>query len=317
MPRPFRFGVQLASLPSDDWIAQVQRIEQLGYSTVFFPDHFGPQWDPVASLAAIAAVTERLHVGSLVYDVDYRHPVVMAKAAATIQLLSGGRHEFGLGAGWMEEDYRQAGLPYDRPGTRIERLEEALHVIKGMWTGERTSFRGRNYQIDDISPAVGGIDFRSAPPILVGGGGRRLLTLAGRVADIVGIGPSVPEGRITADTPRDLHPERVRQKVEWVREGALRAGRDPEEIELNVLVFAVAITDDPSGIRNALAKNVGMALDEVEACPLFLTGSGAAIREQLEKRREETGLSYVVIQGAQRKTVEQFAEEVVGPLAGR
>src|SRR5262245_47526353 len=105
MPRPFRFGVQLASLPADTWSARIQRIEALGYSSVFWPDHFSTQWEPVAALAAAAACTRSLRVGSLVYCVDYRHPVVMAKAAATIHLLSGGRHEFGLGAGWMETDY--------------------------------------------------------------------------------------------------------------------------------------------------------------------------------------------------------------------
>ena len=122
MANPFRFGVQVGSLPSD-WLARVRRIEALGYATLFVPDHFGTQWEPVATLAAAAAVTERLRVGSLVYDVDYRHPVVLAKAAATTQLLSNGRHEFGIGAGWMQSDYEEAGLPYDKASVRIARLD--------------------------------------------------------------------------------------------------------------------------------------------------------------------------------------------------
>jgi alkanesulfonate monooxygenase SsuD/methylene tetrahydromethanopterin reductase-like flavin-dependent oxidoreductase (luciferase family) len=154
MPHPFRFGVQLASLPAHDWAERLRRIEALGYSSVFWPDHFGSQWDPTTALAAAAVATERLHVGTLVYDVDYRHPVIHAKAAATLHLLSGGRHEFGIGAGWMESDYREAGMPYDPPGVRISRLDEALQIIRGMWTQEKTSFEGEHYRIREIARAA-------------------------------------------------------------------------------------------------------------------------------------------------------------------
>ena len=248
MIHPFRFGVQLHSLLPEGWIERVRRIEALGYSTVFWPDHFSPQWDPVASLAAVAAVTERIRVGSLVYDVDYRHPVVLAKSAATIQLLSGGRHEFGLGAGWMETDYVQAGIAYDRPGIRIERLDEALQIIRSMWTNEKTSFSGTHYEIREV-PRAAEPAAEACPKILVGGGGRRVLRLAGRHADIVGINARMDEGRVTPATARDLAPERVLEKIGWVREGAEAAGRDPDEIELNSLVFLVALTESPEGLR--------------------------------------------------------------------
>ncbi len=313
MPRPFRFGVQLATLPSDDWQARVQRIEALGYSSVFFPDHFGPQWEPVAALAAVAAVTDRLKVGSLVYDVDYRHPVVLAKAAATTHLLSGGRFEFGLGAGWMESDYREAGMAYDRPSVRIERLEEALRIVRAMWSQEKTSFEGRHYTITDIAQAAK-LPAGEQPRVLVGGGGRKVLSVAGRHADIVGINPSMPEGRVTRDTAADLAPERVREKVSWVREAAEAAGRDPDALELNSLVFVVALTDEPQGIREALSKQSGLSVQQVADCPLFLTGSANEICERLAKRREETGISYVVIQGDDPARLEAFAEGVVAPL---
>jgi len=184
MPHPFRFGVQLASLPAADWGERLRRIEALGYSTVFWPDHFTSQWDPTTALAAAAVATERLRVGSLVYDVDYRHPVIHAKAAATLHLLSGGRHEFGIGAGWMESDYREAGMLYDPPGVRIARLGEALQIILGMWTQERTSFEGEHYRVIDVARAAA-LPEGERPPILIGGGGARLLRLAGRYADIV------------------------------------------------------------------------------------------------------------------------------------
>jgi probable F420-dependent oxidoreductase len=317
MPHPFRFGVQLTKLPADGWRDQVRRIESMGFSTVFFPDHFHDQLDPTAALASIGAVTSQLRVGTLVYDVDYRHPVVFAKQAATIQLLSGGRHEFGIGAGWMESDYVEAGLAYDRPGIRIDRLEEALQIIRGMWTQERTSFEGRHYTVREVARAAAGLEPADAPKILIGGGGRRVLSLAGRFADIVGINPKMKHGEIVPETPADLAPDKVREKVGWVREAAAAAGRDAAAIEFNSLAFVVAISDDPSGIREVLGKRAGMTADEVADCPIFLTGSAREIRERLEKRREETGISYVVISQQDSAGIETFAEAVVEPLRGK
>jgi len=314
--RPFRFGVQLQKLPAEDWALAVRRIEAWGYSTIFFPDHFSTQWEPTAALAAVAAVTQRIRVGSLVYDVDYRHPVVLAKAAATIHLVSGGRHEFGIGAGWMETDYQEAGLPYDRPGLRIERLEEALEIILSMWTAERTSFAGKHYQITNIAQAAE-LPAGERPRILVGGGGARLLALAGRYADIVGINPTLVEGKVTPATPADLAPERVREKTSWVREAAAKAGRDEDAIEFNSLSFVLAVSDDPKPLREALARNTGMSVEQIADCPLFLTGSAAELRDRLQRRREQTGINYVVIQGAKPESLETFAEAVVAPLAGK
>lgn len=315
-PHPFRFGLQISSLPEGRWRERVRGIEALGFSTLFVPDHFGPQWDPTVLMAGAAAVTDSLKVGSLVYDVDYRHPVVFAKQAATIQILSAGRHEFGLGAGWMQTDYEEAGLAYERIGLRIERLEEALQICRAMWTQEKTSFEGKHYTLQGIAQAAPLLP-GSEPRILVGGGGRRVLSLAGRHADIVGINPTMKEGRITNETAADLTPERTLQKVEWARAAAAAAGRDPNALEFNSLVFVVALSDDPSGIREALSKRSGMSVDDVTDCPLFLTGSASEVRERLELRRERTGISYIVVQGHDEALVEKFAEDVVGPLRGR
>lgn len=316
MARPFRFGVQVSSLDPESWKQQLRHWESTGFSTVFWPDHFGSQWEPVAALAAAAAATETLKLGSLVYDIDYRHPVVLAKAAATIHLLSGGRHEFGLGAGWMESDYREAGIPFDRAGVRIARLAEALEIIRSMWTQEKTSFEGEHYQVREIAQAVP-LPKGERPRILIGGGGPKLLALAGRTADIVGINPKVAGGSVKPDTAADLAPERVREKIEWVREAAAAAGRDPDEIEFNSLSFVVALTDDPKPLREALAKGSGMTPEQVADSPMFLTGSASEICERLEKRREQTGISYVVIQGKDTAAVDAFAEGVVAPLAGK
>jgi probable F420-dependent oxidoreductase len=316
MHHPFRFGVQMHELPTDGWRDRVQRIEALGYSTIFWPDHFGPQWEPVAALAAVAAATERIRVGSLVYDVDYRHPVVLAKAAATTHLLSGGRFEFGIGAGWMESDYLEAGIPFDRPGLRIQRLEEALAIIRGMWADEKTSFAGEHYRTEGAQRAAN-LPRGSVPPILIGGGGPRVLRLAGRQADIVGISAMVDQGEVVPETARNVTRERVLEKVAWVREAAEKAGRDPETIELQVLTFVCAVTDDPKPLRDGLAANTGMSAEEVASCPLFLAGSGPEICDRLELQRQETGISYVVIQGGDVELVERFAEQVVAPLGGK
>jgi len=313
MAHPFRFGVQISTLPAESWQAAARQIEALGYSSILLPDHFHKQWDPIAALGAIAAVTDRLRVGSLVYDVDYRHPVVYAKAAATLHLISGGRHEFGIGAGWMESDYVEAGIPYDRPGVRISRLEEALEIITSMWKNKRTSFEGEHYTIREIGRAAD-LPEGERPPILIGGGGKRVLTLAGRYADIVGINPALVEGRVTAATPADSAPERVREKVGWVRAGAEAAGRNPDDIEFNSLTFVVAISDDPGPLRETLGKGSGMTPEQVADCPLFLTGSASEIRDRLEQRREETGINYIVVQGGDDAMLEQFAKEIVQPL---
>jgi probable F420-dependent oxidoreductase len=316
MTHPFRFGVQLHELPAGDWRDRVRRIETLGYSSIFWPDHFGPQWEPVAALAAVAAATERIRVGSLVYDVDYRHPVVLAKAAATTHLLSGGRFEFGIGAGWMESDYEEAGISFDRPGLRIQRLEEALEIIRSMWTEEKTSFAGRHYRIQGAQRAAN-LPEGSVPKILIGGGGPRLLRLAGRHADIVGISAMVDQGKVVPETARNVAPDRVLEKIAWVREAAERAGRDPEAIEFSALTFVCNITDDAKSLREALAGNTGMSPEEIANCPLFLAGTGPEICDRLERQREETGISYVMIQGGDFDLVERFAEEVVAPLSGK
>lgn len=316
MPRPFRFGVQLSSLAPGGWQQQLRDFEAQGFSSVLWPDHFGKQWEPVAALAAAAAVTERMKVGSLVYDVDYRHPVVLAKAAATIHLLSGGRHEFGIGAGWMESDYVEAGLPFDRPGVRIQRLEEALQIITAMWAQEKTSFEGRHYHVRDIAQAAP-LPPGERPRILIGGGGPKVLAIAGRYADIVGLNPKISEGRVVAHTPADLAPERVREKAGWVRDAAAAAGRDPEAIEFNSLSFVVAITDSPGPLREALAKGSGMTVEQVAMSPLFLTGSAAEICDQLERRREETGISYVVVQAKDPAAVGAFVDQVMSRLDGK
>ena len=312
---PFRFGVQLSNLPASTWREQVRAIESLGYATLFVPDHFSPSlWDPTTMLGGVAAITETLKVGTLVYGIDYRHPVIYARQSATLQLMSNGRHEFGLGAGWMVEDYEWAGLEYERPSVRIKRLDEALTIIRSMWSNETTTFSGEHYQVTDVPL---NLEVDSPPQILIGGGGRKLLTVAGKHADIVGINPMLPEGRVTPEAALDLAPERMAEKIGWLRAAAEDAGRDFDDIELNGLVFMAAVTDDPKPAYEMIAGNFGLSLEQIVDSPLLLVGSPAELIDKLEQRREQTGVSYLVIQGDDMAQLELFAEHVVAPLTGR
>jgi alkanesulfonate monooxygenase SsuD/methylene tetrahydromethanopterin reductase-like flavin-dependent oxidoreductase (luciferase family) len=206
-------------------------------------------------------------------------------------------------------------MRYDRAGFRIERLEEALRIIRATWTQDKTSFAGRHYTVTDAQAAVLP---RPAPPrLLIGGGGPKVLAVAGRHADIVGVNPKVAGGRVTVDAMQDATAERTREKVRWVKEAAAAAGRDVDALEWNALVFIAAVTDDPKPLREALAKNGGMTVEQVAACPLYLTGPASEIRDVLVRRREAFGISYVVIQGHDEKVLASFAEQIVAPLAGK
>ncbi|MDQ2825569.1 MAG: TIGR03621 family F420-dependent LLM class oxidoreductase, partial [Actinomycetota bacterium] len=180
--RRFRFGAQISFAASaGDWVAKARRIEELGFATLCVPDHFDDQLAPFPALVAAAAATSSLRVATMVLDNDYRHPLVAAKEAATVDLLSGGRLELGMGAGWLSSDYDQSGIVCDPPAVRIDRLEEALAVVKGLLGGGKFSFAGRHYTVTG-HPGTPRPVQRPHPPILIGGGSRRILSLAGRDA---------------------------------------------------------------------------------------------------------------------------------------
>jgi probable F420-dependent oxidoreductase len=311
--KPFRFGVVLSNLPPAEWINRVRKIEQLGYSTLFWTDHFRTQWEPVAALSAAASVTKRINIGSLVYSVDFRHPVVLAKAAATIHLLSNGRHEFGLGAGWMENDYVQAGIRFDPPRYRIERLNEALKIIKSIWTQDHTSFSGKHYNVKDVPRAVK-FSEQQPPKILVGGGGPKILDVAAHHADIIGITPAFHGGKFGSHNIYDFSLKRMYEKVKLVRESAEAAGRDPDELEFNCNVFGLNITKDPKPICEEIAKRWAVNIEDISSCGLFLVGSANEIREKLEKQRKETGINYIAISESDPVRLKQFAYSVMKPL---
>jgi probable F420-dependent oxidoreductase len=308
--RKFRFGVQCSSASTAaEWRDRARKMEDLGYSTLFAPDHFiGTPLAPMVAVAMAAEATTTLRVGHLVLGNDYKHPAVVAKEAATIDLLSDGRMELGIGAGWMTVDYDALGIPYDRPSVRIARLEEALAVIKGCFAGEAFDFAGEHYTIKGYAAEPKPVQ-QPHPPIVIGGGAPKVLRLAGREADVVGINPNLRKGEITGDAVESALADATRQKVEWVREGA---GDRFDDVELQIRYFVAAITDDPVGLAEVVGGAYGMKPEDTLASGVALCGSVDQCVETLQQRREEWNVSYIVFG---EDTFEQFAP-VVAALSG-
>lgn len=307
-PRRFRFGVQLSNAPTGaDWLDLARKAEDLGYSTLFMPDHFGDQFAPLPALAAAAVVTTELRLGALVFDNDYRHPLLLAKEIATLDVISDGRVEVGLGAGWMRSDYDESGIPYDPPSVRVDRFEEGLRIVSGLLGPDPVTFEGTHYQISAHQglPKPAG----SKPPILVGGGMKRMLSIAGRHADIVGINPSIPNGAIDSDAARDGLAEATDRKLGWVRDAA---GARYEDLEINLLNFACIVTDDRDSVVESFAPALSMTTAELASLPHALIGTVEQICDQIVERRDRWDASYVVVQG---DAMETFAP-VVARLAG-
>src|SRR4051794_17745941 len=309
MTKQFRFGVQISNTESASaWRDKARKLEDLGYSTLFMPDHFGDELAPLPAIAMAAAHTTTLKIGALVFDNDYKHPAILAKEAATIDFLSDGRLEFGLGAGWMKTDYDMLGLPYDPPAVRVDRFEEALHVIKQCYTGEQFTYKGEHYRVTDYTSNPKPVQ-PGGPPLLIGGGGKRVLTLAAREADIVGINPNLRAGAIGTDSVLDSMREQTDKKGAGVREAA---GARIDEIEIQMRFFNTSVRPNRMGPAEqrapAFGVSPGEALESAAAC----VGTVEEIIDQLHRRREEWGVSYVVVGG---DNIDEFAP-VVAKLAG-
>ena len=313
--KPFRFGIEISKLPSKTWRDDLKFIEDVGYSSILWTDHFGPQWEPTTAMASTYSSTSMLKTGTMVYCVDYHHPAVLAKAAATAQLLSGGRIEFGIGAGWLKADYDQAGIPFDKPATRIRRMEEAVKIIKSMWRG-KTTFKGKHYQINDMFRAAN-LGNLSPPPVLVGGGGKMLLSVAGRHADIVNVITGIPEGKFTGDFYRRGVHDGYMRRIGYVRDAAGKAGRSFDDIELSLSLSHYEITDDPDSVIRFQAKRRGITADVIENNPSFLIGSVDEVRESLFELREATGINYIVLGLPSVEEIRDFGEHIVKDLNGK
>ena len=308
--RRFRFAAQLSQpLPGLTWQDSARKVEATGCSTLFLPDHFGDQLAPLPAMMSAAEATTDLKVGTLVFDNDYKHPLVLAKEIATIDVLTGGgRVEFGLGSGWMKSDYDESGIAYEAPKVRVERFFEAVEIIKGLWGDDAVTFDGDHYTITGHNglpkPTTPG-----GPPLLIGGGAPRMLRYAGANADIVGINPSIHSGAIDSDAARDAAADRFDQKLAWVKEGA---GDRYADIELNVLVFLASVTDDAAGYAEMVAPMFGVGADEVLQTPTAVVGTIDAICDELVARRERWDVSYYVFQADAFEAMAPVIERLAG-----
>jgi len=295
---------------ANDFREKARQAEALGYSTLFVPDHFVDHpLAPMPAMATAAAVTGALRVGSLVLGNDYKHPVVLAREAATLDLLSDGRLELGLGAGWMTADYEKAGLQLDRPGVRIDRLEESVAIVKGLMADGPFTFHGKHYTVTDLDGQPKPVQ-QPHPPFIIGGGAPKILTLAAREADIVGINANLRGCvAISEDAARSMTGAATDEKIARLRAAA---GARFEELEIQSFVGFTNFTDDRRSLAEMMAGAFGVSPDEALETPVVLAGTLEQMIDDLLARRERWHMSYVVV-GVD--VMEQFAP-AVAKLAG-
>jgi len=307
--RPFRFAIQTSNAASGEaWREKARRIEELGFSTLLMPDHFGDQLSPLPAFMAAADATTTLRVGGLVLDNDFKHPFLLAKEIATLDVLSGGRVELGIGAGWMITDYQASGIPYDTPGVRVSRLQDSVKIMKGLFGDGPFTFKGEHYAVNGngLPKPIQ----KPHPPIMIGGGGKRVLRFAAREADIISVNFNLQEGAVGAATMATGTAEATKEKIDWIREAA---GARFDDIELNVTIFATIVTDDASKIAERVAPGFGTTAEELPRAPHALIGNVDQIVDELQRRRDEYGFSYIAFSG---DVFEQTAP-IVAKLAGK
>ncbi len=304
---PFRFAVQQGSAQSGEaWAALARRAESLGYDVLVMPDHLGDQLSPFAALATAAAATTRLRVGAFVFANDYRHPLILAREAATLDLLSGGRFEMGLGAGWMTGDYRQLGMTYDPAPRRIDRLEEAIPLIKRLLAGETVTHRGEHYQLDQASVGVEPVQ-KPRPPLAIGGGGPRMLKLAAREAEIVGLVPGFDaHGRVRV---REATETATAEKIALIREAA---GERFERLEINMWLGDAGLVGSGNSLLSSVTAAVRWAPTAFYGSPYVLYGTLRSTREQLLRRRDRLGISYYTVPSRAMESMAPLVEALSG-----
>lgn len=303
--RPFRFGIHMVEHLTSraGWYAKARKAESLGYGILTVPDHFRSHLAYAPVLTAAAAATTTLHIGTFVLDNDFRHPAIVAADAGMLDMLSDGRFELGIGAGWLREDYNRAGIPFSPGSVRVDRLMESVCIIKGLMAGNPVTFAGEHYTLTDLPSAAQPVQ-RPHPPMLIGGGGRRLLTFAAHEADIVSIIPrSLPGGGL------DETDHAVDEKIDWIRHAA---GERFATLELNTLIQRVIVTGDGQQEIAALATEWGSTTEAILGSPYVLIGSVEGISDTLRRRRAEYGISYISVL---EQNMDTFAP-VIAQLSG-
>ena len=307
--RPIRFGTGGGRVADRErLIAAARRAEDIGYSTFSMADHFGLPLAPLIALQAVADATTTIRITQTVLAQDFRHPAMLAKELATLDVLSDGRVEVGLGAGWMQSEYDQAGILFDPAAVRIARLEESVIVLKGLFGEQPFTFSGAYFSVSDLDGTPKPRQ-RPHPPILIGGGGRKLLAVAARQADIIQVMPRIqPPGR-TLD-PTEFSAATYRAKIEHIKD---LAGERFTDIELGTQLLLATVTDDPDRTLDEFASGYGIRGDDLRASPLVAMGSLSEVCDKLLTIRDEYGISYFACPvGVKPSSLAPIIEKVAG-----
>jgi probable F420-dependent oxidoreductase len=321
MTRAFRFGVQsYAPSSAAQWREQARRAEALGFSTFSLADHIigpGPALaatgHPVQTVAAIPAMavaaeaTSTIRIGSRVLCTDYRNPVMLAKELATLDFFSEGRLEMGLGAGWLENEYHAVGIPFESAGVRLDRMEETIALIRDSFAEGELNRTGRHVHAVGFEAVPKPVQ-RPTPPLMIGGGSRRVLHIAGREADIVSLNFNNSAGKLGAQGVGSSTASLTDQKIEWIREGA---GDRFSAIELEIGAYFTVVTED-QGVVAKMAAMFGLSPEEFAEHPHALIGSVDSICDQLVERRERYGISYITFGASVLDAVAPIVERLSG-----
>ena len=320
MTRPFRFGLQsYAPTSAAEWRDQARRAEATGFSTLSVADHIigpGPALKPtrhpvqvvaaIPAMAVAAEATTTLRIGSRVLSTDYRNPVIMAKELATLDFFSGGRLELGIGCGWLENEYRAIGIPFERAGVRLDRMEETIGLLRAAFAPGELDVQGRHVHavgFEAVPKPVNGM-----PPLMIGGGAKRVLSIAGREADIVSLNFDNSSGRLAAEAFGSATAERTDEKIGWIRDAA---GPRWPDIELEVGAYVTVVGDHPDLAAN-MAPMFGLTPEQVIDHPHVLIGSVDDLCDRLIERRERFGISYVTFGAEVMEAVIPVVERLAG-----
>ena len=311
--RPMRFATQTGGAPSGrEWLDRAKRIEALGYGTLAMPDHMvGGAWAAMPALAAAAVVAPKLRVGTLVMDNDFRNPTVFARECAALDVITNGRFELGIGAGWLDRDYQSTGIPFDRGRVRVARLAEAVTLMKRLFTVEKVTFVGEYYRVENAECRPKTVQ-QPFPPFLIAGGGAEILALAGREADIVAIVPSGITGSMQIP-PERFRVETMREQVGIVRDAA---GDRFGEIELSMFLDCSLTDDRETTIAELAAKSSSpertVEPDVVRNNAYRGIGTLKEIRDHIVRLRDTIGITYFCLRGPDVEKLGPIVAELTG-----
>jgi probable F420-dependent oxidoreductase len=320
--RPFRFGVQAyAPASAAEWRALARRAEQLGFSAFHLADHVigpGPALaatnHPVQTVAAIPAMavaaeaTSTIRVGCRVLCIDYRHPVMLAKELATLDMFSEGRLEIGLGAGWLANEYEAMGIAFDRAGTRLDRLEETITLLRACFGEGEVRIEGEHVHAVGFEAVPKSVQ-RPMPPLMIGGGSPRILGIAGREADIVSLNFDNSSGKLGPAGVGSSTADLTERKISWIRDGA---GDRFDEIEIEIAAYFTSVTDDVEATTERMAGMFALTPEVFATHPHALIGSVDAICETLVERRQRFGINYVTFGAAAMEAAAPIVARLVG-----